>query len=640
MKIRKNIYLPLSLSLFSIRQTRITNFLIFLVLVGVIVLMQLDLLFPALAVGFTPDDWAFVFWYKLLGENPFSKFVEVWSIRGPYTTVPLYYTGIIHSLAGFDYQKIQWIGIFLKTLATLILFPLVFIVFKNRLLAFLTTVLFGMSYASSGPLETVVEPSEYLGMFFSAVFIIAYYFTFKNREISIRKMFLSTFLLVVSLMMSVMRVYPLLAIIFLVELYFLLANKSLTGLRIFIFRLGFLFSPLILITLYKPSLILSYIGVLPTVLTRVLEGNLQLLLTPVQGMGHTVPISSRIWDKFGLLKIDSLGEYINFLLNGPFLVFSFIALFLGFFTLKHPKRFILGVIITNLIFEILVFFFVKHGLTVPIVHRVNFDLYKIFPTLFGLFSIITSFFYWIEWRREKNYLFLALWVGPLSSFVFIVLTWLLASENLSFGGAQDHYLMIPSFGTGLFISAILVLIYERMRKSKGILLKISCLLILLITINLFYILNRELIHNYFNRANENGRSASGQILIQSRFRDKTKDVDLSQPALFYFDTSELSQDGPYYTEGLLSPLPFIVRFEGNTLVNGCAEVYYQNKDELKKIIIEQDGRRGFFYRALCVDNGVGGYSTIFYEPDNFYAFKLKNKDLIDIKAEILSELGF
>lgn len=83
-----------------------------------------------------------------------------------------------------------------------------------------------------------------------------------------------------------------------------------------------------------------------------------------------------------------------------------------------------------------------------------------------------------------------------------------------------------------------------------------------------------------------------------------------------------------------------MRFNGNQLIDGCTEVFYGDKESLAKLIKVENGQKGFIYRSLCVEKGVGGYAQPILTSDNFYAFKLKNKDFIDIKEEVLYELEF
>lgn len=619
------------------------NIFIFFITTFFVLLIQFDTLKPTLEIGFTPDDWSFVFWYKALGSNPLSKIAEVWSIRGPYTTMPMYYTGIIHSLVGFDYQKVQLISIFFKTLATLVIFPSVLIFFRNRLLACLATILFAMAYPASGPLETVVEPSEYLGMFSMGIFLIVYYHVVKNHLLNWKWLGFATILLLITVILSIMRLYPLLVLVPVIELYILLQKRSLNSLKASLLRLGYFFLPFVLITLFRPNLILSYIGVTPTILIRVIEGNWHLLLTPLQGIAHTLPVSANLWKIFGYLSLDNFNDYFSFLLGGPMVIFGLVIFSLSILTAKKPWRFFILAFGLNFFLEIMIFFIANHYLSLPAGQRLIFDDRRVYPTLFGLLILTLSFVYWIEWKfqSKSNNLLIALWAGPAISLLFIVLTWLLASENLEFGGgAQDHYLMIPSAGNSLFVAGLLVLIYEYSKTIKLNLIKRSMEIAIFIMLIISYLLNKNLIYSYFKQANVNGRAAEGQRFIQAKFKEAIKGVDFRKPMFFYFDTSELSGDGPFYTEGLLSSLPFLMHFNGNDMVGGCVEVYYENREKLALLIKEQGKEKGFVYKGLCVKGNQARYETIYYKKENIYAFKIKNRDFVDIRAETLKYLGF
>lgn len=617
------------------------HLLIFLLLTAVVIVIQFDILKPTLEIGLTPDDWGFIFSYKLLGPHPWSKITEVWAQQGPYTTVPLFYTGFINSIVGFDYLKLQIVSIVFKILATLVLFPLILIIFKNRLLAVLVTFLFAISYPATGALETAVEPTEYLGMFLMGLFLIIYFLIIQRNLLSFKWLSLAAIMLMFTVLMSVMRSYPLLVLIPLIEIYLLSKTSFIVGLKTFLLRLFFLYSPFLLVTFYKPGVILSYISIIPTVLLRVSAGNWHLLLTTLQGIGYTLPFSAH-WGIFGLVSVNSMNDYLSFMLGGPTIIFGLIILFLSFVTSKKPWRFFLLTFCLNFLLEILIFFIATHYLTIPVALRMNFDAPRIYSTFFGLFILVLAFMYWNEWRiqNKKNNLLLALWVGPATSLLFIVLTWMLANETLGFGGAQDHYLMIPTVGSSIFIGSLLILVYEKAKQTGLRWFKNMILSLIIIVLITFYLLNRSLIYSYFNHANANGRAAAGQNFIQEKFKEKIKDVSLRPATLFYFDTSQLSGDGPFYTEGLLSIFPFFMHIQGNHLVDGCVEVFYDTKQKLSALIKTKKSRKGFVYRSLCVDNGTGGYREMFYKPENFYAFRIKDKDFIDIKEEVLKELGF
>ncbi|MBI2600872.1 hypothetical protein HYW42_02865, partial [Candidatus Daviesbacteria bacterium] len=112
-----------------------TNLQLFLLLILIIGVSQYLFFGLVLNYGFTPDDWGLLLFYKTLGDNPLSQIPYVWSVKGAYTTGPIYFIGILNDFFGLNYQAYQITNIVLKTLATLSLFPLILIVFKRKLLA-------------------------------------------------------------------------------------------------------------------------------------------------------------------------------------------------------------------------------------------------------------------------------------------------------------------------------------------------------------------------------------------------------------------------------------------------------------------------------------------------------------------------
>src|SRR3989344_5614068 len=109
-----------------------TNLQLFFLLIFIVGISQYLLFGLALKYGFTPDDWGLLFFYKTLGNNPLAQILYVWSVKGVYTTGPIYFIGILNDFFNFLYQYFQITNIVLKTLATLVLFPLTLVVFKRR----------------------------------------------------------------------------------------------------------------------------------------------------------------------------------------------------------------------------------------------------------------------------------------------------------------------------------------------------------------------------------------------------------------------------------------------------------------------------------------------------------------------------
>ena len=301
--------------------------------------------------------------------------------------------------------------------------------------------------------------------------------------------------------------------------------------------------------------------------------------------------------------------------------------------------FFLSIFLLNLFLEIIIFFIASHYKYLPLEQRMPYDPNNLYSALFGIYILVLGFACFIEWLNKKDdKVLMALWIGPAFLFIFTFLTWAFAPLGTNFS-PTSYYLVVSSIGSSLFVGAFLITIHSRVKQIKAYKLgRIFSPLIFLLIIPIFIMSYKE-IHTFYDQMNRDGRSASDQRDIQSRFKLRIEDIDLSQANLFYFDPSEIHAEGRFYTESFLSSFPFWMHFDGNELIDGCLEVTYQDRDKLAKLIRVDEGKIGFLYRSLCVEEGRAAYKEILYGPENFYAFKLKNKDFIDIREDILKELG-
>lgn len=609
------------------------------ILIGlVIIFLQIDLLKPVFDIGLTPEDWEFILRYKTFELNPLTKIFEVWASRGAYSTIPIYYLGIVESFTGFNYYFIQLVGVCLKILSTLLIFPLILLVFKNIWLATLTSILFAISYTTTGTLETGVEPSEYLGLLIMNIFLITYYFLHTKYFLNIKWLLLTSFLLFAAVTASVMRVFPLLFFLPLIELFLFLLNSKKYKLKYLLIKLGIIYLPIIFLFYSTPTSASGHFS-LPKIISSILEGNWHLLLTPIQGLGHIIPVG-KYYNYLGILQVDTFSNYLTFLLGGPLVIFSSASLIASWIISKNPILLFLRIFLLNFVFGLLSYWIIQHRLLIPPDVRLNFDLSRVYPILFGLFILTLAINYFIDWYKEgkKNDLILILWLGPFMALFYITMTYFFTGVNLSFGGAQDHYLLIPTIGISLFLSGILLLLFRRLSTLR---LNFVGLLLIMLIITILYGLNREMIYNYFNAANINGRAASGQELIQKRIKQKLRDLDYAKPLLVYFDTSEITDQGPFYSEGLLTPFPFFMHLDGDEVVDGCIGVIYEDSSltKLKTLITSVDNQLMIKHPFICVDGYNMTTQDLSIRLQDLYAFKIKDSDFIDIKNQLLDQLG-
>lgn len=615
--------------------------MIFLTLAVAVFFIQFTFLDLALEIGFKPDDWILYFEYKTLGPNPLSKIAQVWVERGAYTAYQVYYLGLLENLVGFDYKLFQTISLIFKSLATLAVFPLVLVIIKNKLLAVLTTILYAISFSSIGSFEFAVKGSDYLAIFWMCMFFIVYYLSIRSNLRNFLWLGISFMLLVLTLMFSPIRLYPLLILLPLVEAYLLINNQELISLRSSLTRLMVFYFPFIILIFFSPSSVLGYLQSPFGIYKNISEGNWHLILSPFSGIGNTF-IATEYWGRiFGSVMIDNIKEYLYFLLGGPTVIFGTLTLIIAFLRSKKPILFFLLAFIVNLILEILVFFIATHYKYLPKEQGMLYEPTGIYSTLFGIYILVLGVVCFIEWKRSQksDYLLLAFWIGSLFLFIFVFATWALAPIGTNFS-STSYYLVVSAMGSALLAAAFLLMVFDRAKQAKNILFKIFLFVpLLFVFVSIFWMSSQE-IQGRFKDLLKNGRSAEGQILIQERFRNVIKGIDLTKPALFYFDTSDIEGEGPFYSEGFLIAFPFWMHFQDNTLRDGCFEILYLNEHkQLLPYIKQQDGRKGFFYRSLCLENGKASQREILYKPENFYAFKLKNKDFLDIKEEVLKQLG-
>lgn len=607
-------------------------------LILLVTVIQFSLLKIVLQNGFTLEDRWLLFDYKLLAPVSFlDKYLLSLRVSGLYHAYQIMYVGFLEGLFKDNYQSYWITSIIFKILTTVSLYPLILAVFKRRSLAFLTTLLYGISYSASGGLYFICLGSEYLAIFFMNIFLLSYYNYFVTR----RKILLytATVLLFLSFMLAPIRMYPLFAFVFLIEVFVWIKSKKLLGFVGLLLRLTFLFLPYLIILLFFPGAIGGQLDGRPAVVFNFLSyGNYQLLLTPFAGFGYTF-LTNDYWSLiFGLVTFDSFRNYLLFLLHGPIIIYSFLAILLGFLMTKRPLLFILGIILINLSFEIVSYFLITNirGMVGPNVK--GFAPVSTYAIFFGFFCLSIAFSsLWIWLRNHKsNILLPSLFIGPIFASVFLWGLWLIKGEALNFTEGIHWYLVIAPIGSSLFLASLMVLIFDRIRLIVNPFLKHILVFFLFLAIVPLYLISSKEINSKYEYLLQIGYKASDQERMKAKLLSYIKEPLDKNPALFYFETQE---------EPIFYPISLIVGFEEEMhlrnweLVNGCVGLIY-DKVKLEKSVVVKDGVKGFNAASLCVDPSGAARPEVFYTPDNLYAFRLKDKTIINIKQDVLTELGF
>lgn len=591
-----------------------------------------------LQYGFTSDDWWILFDYKIYG--PDASFLDKYSIIlryiGLHHAYQIMYIGILESLFKGNYQAYQVSNIVFKILATISLYPLILAVFKRKLLAFLTTVLFAISYSSAGALLFVITGSDYMAIFFMNIFLLIYYYYFaKKRKILLP---IASLLLFLAFMFSPIRMYPLLGFVILIEFFVWVESKKSSGLMGSIARLVVLFIPFLTVWQTTQGSTSNYLSSPAILYNFISYGNYQLLLTPFAGLGYTL-LTNDYWSIiFGKVTFDSFDKYLTFLLRGPFIIYSVLAILISFLIAKKPLLFSLGIILINFIFQVISFLLVTNVRmeTGPNIKYFNdVSIYAIFMGFFLISISIASLFLWFK-NHKSNTLLLSLVVGPIFSAAFLWGTWLIKGEVLTFKEGIHWYMVTVAIGSCLFLATLMVLAFDRIKLKLNPTLKYILLILLFMVLLPIYLISKREINTTFSYLLSIGYKASDQEEMKYKLIGNIKDSLNKKSRLFYFET----EGQKFYPISLLNGFEERMHFQDWEIVDGCVGLIY-DKSKLEKSVITKGGVKGFNVSSLCVTNSLeAGRQEIFYSPDSLYAFKLKDRQVLDIREEILNKLGF
>ncbi|OGE33577.1 hypothetical protein A3D83_01235 [Candidatus Daviesbacteria bacterium RIFCSPHIGHO2_02_FULL_41_10] len=616
-------------------------FLLFLIVGS----LQYVLLGLILKYGFTPDDWRLLSFYKTLGDDPVSKILYVWSIKGAHTTSQVYFIGVLNGFFSLNYQAYYTVNIILKILATISIYPLVLIIFKRKLLAFLTVIIYGMNYLGSRSLEYVVKGTDYLAIIPMNIFFIIYYLIVIEK---VKRWWWFVFMVLfwfLSLFISPIRVYPILFLIPAVELFVLMQDSSIRKILGSVKRLLILYLPLLVIYCYKQDAITLFLQSPPMIFHAILRGNLHFFLTIFQGLGLTWFFLTDWKNIFSTIDTSSFMNYLYFLFyphKGPLFIFGILTFFLSLLTFKKKLRSFTEIFFLNLLLDIIFYYFAKYRLGIPEILRYDFDLNKMYPILLAGFILciaLVSFREWLSFGKNNKLLF-ALWITPPIALLYIFLIWLLAPFGVSFENRQGYYLVIPAIAASVFITAILVAIYDKALGQKNRLFRLFLLSIIFFILFNMLLLNKKNIDTYFHNAREDGRFAQDQEGIYNLFLQNTQIFNFAGNKLFYFENiTDNVHSNYYYEQALFESLPSKILYKNIGAQEGCIAVLYQGLDGLSNIITNDNGIRGFSYSGQC-SQSTKARENIFYQVNNFDAFRIKNGKIINIKREILDKLTF
>ena len=636
------------LSVFSIRRKAL---LIFIIIFPVIAILQYFILKQHLLYGFADIDWAGLLAYKHI-NNPFSlnTFLKFLSDAGVYTT-QYYFIGIQHSFFGLDYYRYNQVAYVLKFLSTITVFPLFYIITGRKLIASVGTLIYAFSFTSIAALYTVMTTINYLGVAFMNIFLGLYWYlaqkneqvlSFRNRDWKLILPMVASFYL--ALLSATERMYPLALIVVMGEFFYISAQKfSKISVMLGLKRLFLLFSPAIVLTILKPGILnISmnfFIGTSQLLFRKIAEGNWHLIFSPFAALGSMLlpkeyPLS------FGQINLNSLTDYLGFLLGGPLFIFGSITLLAGFLLSKNPRRFILTTFVFLIPLLVFSFYMATRRLVIdPNLAdawgklRMYFDPpFVMPPALIGMFILSLAGAFLIEWvnRKTRDNLTLTLFLGPLFAFFFIFLTWLPSDLALVFMGIH-RYLTIPTIGISLFLATFLVLIYDKLWSIK--ILKPLSFTVFLLLLAILIIYDQSIANYFASELDSAGTRASEHIRMKGKLLSYINNLSETEPSVFFFDESQDAADSYFNETTVLAGFNFWIMFRGDHILPIQAPRLIRSyflcggngkycPEKLKGAVVEKNGIKG-----LQFDN-------TFYKPENFYAFRFISRDLYNITDEL------
>lgn len=636
------------------------NIWIFLLCAVLVIIIQFIILQPVLQYRLfnSTEDWPYLVQYHILGSNFLAQLIYVWKNVGLHTSAQIFYIGILSNFLGFNYSAYQVVNVVLKAIATLSLFPLVLVLFKNSKLAFLATILFGISSATAGSFLWIVKGSEYIGIMLMNLFLITYYFVIlKNSK---KLLLLSSFLFLAAYLMAPPRMFPLLLLVPMVEIYWLLKTRKLHNLKFSIIRAIIYILPVILISLPVPvSSCCPFTSRPPVLFKDIINGNWHNLLDPFAGIGWTLftnDYTKDYWWFFGKLNFKTMmdfGSFLGYLLGGPLLVFTSLSLILSIIIVKKPVKFFLLIFGLNFVSNILMFFIANDNFHIlENIAKINENpahfIFTKYPTIMAIYIFVVAFAVFLEWRKNStSNLLQAIWVGPIFAAIFLWPTWVIMGPLVNDWISVHWYFGIPAMGTTVSLAAVLLLFYEKFKHGK--LSRIFIAFIIFGIIAIFYQSHKDAIAKQYLTINPEKVSLKDQQKLHGELIKSMGDSAKNGDTLIYLeiagDLVNLRRTPEFYKEALVvnNYADWVHFRRGETL--GCVEIIL-DKNILASAFQVKDREVGFVYHGRCLDKEPDGQGIIFvandnhfYKMDNLYAFRIKNGEFVNIRDEIFQELG-
>lgn len=616
------------------------NLLPLVILIPLVAILQYLILKPHLGYAFADVDWMFLLYFKELSaqyHDPVSHFINAWNKWGVYT-YQVYYIGLIEQFFGSVYKNFQIVTLIFKIVATLSIYPVIYLLTKNKIAAFLTTLIYSISYSSVGVMYTVVTSGLYVAIPVMNLFFAWYIYLITKGKNTIWEILTGFLLFSLTLLLATERMYPLLPTVILIELFWwfrsgFIKTVLFNGAK----RLLVLLTPFVIVLLYKPSTATLLSGNTEVTYHKFISGNWQVILSPIISLGGLF-IPKDYWPIFGTPMMNNLSQYLGFLMFGPMVIFILLTVFFIFFLSCKRLIFLADVLVPTTVLSIIVYFLSTHQLYISDAARMHFDFGYVIPALIGCFIISFTFALFREWVRidKKDRLLISMVGGIVIAGIFIILTWIAADYVLVFTGIH-RYLTIPAIGSCLLIAGLMTKVFNKMEISKFFRPFAFTIFLFLIPLTIF---NSKIISDYMKYELEfAGTDAASHIRMKEKFWSFLGNLSESEPSIFYFDESADYDNGYFDETTIMAGFNYWMQFRGRDITSNrltqiplrsnliCPEPRSMCLNKVKSLITFKNGEAGILF------------GDVFYKKENFYAFRFINRDIVDIKPEMVKAIG-
>lgn len=597
---------------------------LFFILIPIVLIGQLYLLSSDLKFGLTDFDNGILYDFRQVRKtypNNFQFLANSYKLWGTYSH-QYYYLGLLNYFYGANFEQYHLSSHTFKIIATISLYPFFFFLSGSSLVAFLGAILYSVSPSSMGSLYGIISGNDYTAMSTLVFFLWIYVYLIKNNISSLKWLLCLLIFFLSSLIISPERILPIIILILIFEVIWILRYYSKAGLLISTKRIFILMLPVLLFLILKPPA--GSVGSISTLSTNIeglleglIAGRWDYLLNPFISLSSTF-LPDKYWSFIGVIQTDNFFEYIANLFSVPLVTVFIPTLFLAAFLSKKPFKFTLIVFLITMFGGIFSYF-------CALGHKGIF----INQSIAGFYILGLAFSFLIEWLENKNNLYFGLFFGPFISFIFTIIMWLSSGDLDTFKGIH-RYLTISSIFSCLFLGNIIVLLHKKIYQKK-ILFQLLSLLPFLLLIQLLR-LNINEIKDYYDYSFAIGYGYEDQIKMRQLLFPYYQNLSLDNPRLIYVDINTDQINTQYYSNTIYAgwnawPMWWPnIGFKQEIVPNMIT-----NYNTLKSWVREKDGSRGIYYDGSF-------YQPTFYKPENFFAIRLVNREVINITNQVKEEL--